>query len=222
MLNKNDLVKQFELVVKQEIINHNNQILMTNQSLNEMREFQQEQEKKQSQMNGKFSEGLSKIANNCHENEKEIKNLYYKIDNKFNDFFLLISKLTIVVDSYNQMHIELKTLVDDLDKKVNDLELKIYRLDKIFSKFVSSLAEYETKLLHKTDEKVFKLKEEINSKPSEALFEKDELLKIINIYRVDSIGIKEWIKKVHQCNFINEKKIENIYTLIDRLNKKIG
>lgn len=222
MLNKNDLAKQFELVVKQEIINHNNQILMSNQSLNEMREFQQSKEEKQTQINFKLSTSLDKTFEDSKQIEKALKDFSFRTLNTFQECFTLLDKLSLIVNSSNQDCVESKVNLEKLDSKVSDLEIKIYRLDKLISDFSISLNEYETKLTNRIESKLEKLKLEINNMPSEALQVKDDLSKIMDVDRIDSKGIQEWIKKVHQCNFVNEKKIENIYTLIERLNTKIG
>ena len=49
-----------------------------------------------------------------------------------------------------------------------------------------------------------------------------DLEKVLEEYKLDSTGVLKEIQVYKKSMFIIEKKIENIYTLIERLDKRIS
>lgn len=219
MLKKQDLVNKFDVLTKQEIKNHNDQILATNLSINKLRLEIEDWEIKLSALEIKSTNDLIKS--------------HTDMENKFQLIVKVIDVLSKSLDKEHNVSLTnnsiilemLKTKSDNLDveKKIHIIQEIVEATHKSFNKkldvaidsFKGALQEL-SKIFHEKigilDVKLFnqsqnenKIKSDLESKLDIVKLEKDSLMKEINILKKDS--------------FITEKKIENIYTLIDRLQK---
>jgi len=222
MLRKKDLVKQFELVVKQEIIEHNKAITASNLAMNKHREYVEEE--------------LNKLKNN----HKLLVNEYSFVSSGFNNFLSdnnsfrdSLSKLdSKCYEVHEKTHKEVKSL-DNLanaihgkymllDKSTSDLRLYLSSLEKKLEDIAKKLESESEKTNNKIEKAIKKLKKEILELPSEASEVREELLEILSMNKIDNEGLLREIKVLKKTVFINEKKIENLYTLIERINKKLA
>jgi len=64
------------------------------------------------------------------------------------------------------------------------------------------------------------MKQDLDESPSPAECVKQELKKDLECHKVDVVGILRELNIYKTENQITQKKIEHIYTLIDRLTKK--
>lgn len=219
MINRQDLVDKFEVITKQEIKNHNDAILATNIAINRL-------EEKINEIVIYFDKRLNGIIN-------ENSNKNFRIDEKFEHQLLFfkelkkeITNIRINIKEFNEKLIN--EISEKVNKKENNIEFK--RLKEVLERQIETTNEKisQERLLTITDNKIVRndivetvkvitnymqmqeaicdeLVISIEQKSDLFKLEKDSLMKEINILKKES--------------FITEKKIENIYTLIDRLQK---
>lgn len=217
MLKRDDLVKQFELVVKQEIVNHNDQIYQSNQSINSLRNKLFELEKSISILQAKEGSIHQKLSSEILQNFKDLKlmigeqsrksfSIESDLKNKTEDIKNL-NKLIQICFDVNADHYK---SFGEMQKKLNNLSEEIKYLD-------LELNNCKNSVLKKSFQYSDKIKQEIESKESEAQKVKDELKAQMDIDRVDFNSVMKEILLIKKQSFIQEKKIENLYTTIDRL-----
>lgn len=215
LINK-QLVDQFQNVVKAEIRKHNNAIEKTDEAL----------------------DTLKKTFSKFYEENKNTKStteaLYGQILKDFKDF----------TDEISYSFKDQRIFIKENDKKLNKI---IEEFEETINNLVNCeyFEEYRIDMLHdlNSQKKQFEdskeeLREEIydsykknrdyihsTSKESDERSDDIEgilvsLKKDLEEYKTDAVGILRENEVVKKTMFIMEKKIENIYTLIERLNKK--
>jgi len=220
MLKRNDLAKQFELVVQQEIINHNEQILASNLSINEMRILIDDMQQKQDLVNQSLSSTISRMNQNgvdLSESVLRLSKQISSISNDFNDFrekskndVKLLVENAVSEHAKNEKSLK---IIKDLQCIVKCLESSFVGLSFRFFQEIQD----ESKELKKEIEKS---KKEILSLPSEAQLVKKDLEDRFAISRVDIQGLKKEIELLKKDSFIIEKHVEHLFTQIERM--KVG
>jgi hypothetical protein len=221
MIKKKDLVKQFELITQQEIKNHNDQILASNKAINKLKEELLILSKETSFSWTALIEKVNKIQQTQREDKEEIVKLNGMLSKKDRESAVIVNR------NYREM--------STLDQSIETT----YRMTKQHSKELEGLVNYRRELAEKLERQkqamltiasqtkaqikidVLRVKDEILSMPSEALEVKKELGEELAAYKIDADGLMKEIKHLKKTNFIQEKKIENLYTLIERLEAKI-
>lgn len=217
MLKRDDLAKQFELVVKQEIKNHNDQMLATNISINEMKEILKAQA-------NLYENELAKFHHRQVIQEIELgnsKQAFCELSEKFERFindmnaFSEKCKSEIKLSVENSVNAHSKNeaslnIINSLDQKLEDLTDSVVGLSFNFSKEIEDASKSLKKEIEKS-------KKEILSLPSEAQAVKKELQDQMSIDRVDFTGLIREVNICKKTSMIIEKNIENLYTHIERL-----
>lgn len=211
------LVDQFENVVKEEIRQHNLAIAKNDNSLKELqetfREFYEEHKNLKStnealyyKTQKHFDDSNHAISESYKEQrafiKKNDKKLHKTIDEFEQNYTNLVSH-DLLFAFKNEIYEAFSTIYKELEGKKEDLKKDIYLS---YIKNRSYINDHRLK----TDERFHEANENIQS-----------LLKELEIYKVDSKGVLREIEVAKREMFIMEKKIENIYTLIERLNKRI-
>jgi len=222
MIRRNDLVKQFELVVKQEIINHNKAVSASNQLINSLKNE------------------LNSLSNSFKEKYRDDWNRELSFDKKIEliekDIVLLrkeIADLSLISAKTSQDFDETKQSIKKelndhiseeksfeerlqyLDDRIHDLKKKISNLENFIRQESAELIRRFTKSLSNT-------KEEILSRPDGIALVKQELTKKLEEGKVEKDGLIRELDVLKKQNFIQDKQIENLYTLIERLTNKIA
>lgn len=109
----------------------------------------------------------------------------------------------------------IKEIIRSIESNKNELTKKVKSLGDAISQVSSSSR-------HNLDKEIDKFKKYLNEKPSEIEPIKKELEKKIEIASVDRDGVMKEIAVVKKSLLITEKQIENIYTLLERVNKKVS
>ncbi len=217
MLNRNDLSKQFSLVVQQEIKNHNDQMLSTNISINEIKEEIRKNKEEQNKINVEFASQITKINTNCLELSECALNLsknFYNLQKKLDEF---IEKATKEIKLFVENSIVAHSKHEHNKNSIEDLKFEISNIqDDIIGRSNYQTQELELNL-KKSKEYTEKCKKEILEIPSEAQEVKVELQKQMSIDRVDFQSIMREMQVYKKTCFILEKNQEHIYTLIERL-----
>jgi hypothetical protein len=219
MLKRNDLSKQFELVVQQEIKNYQDSLNFVLQSIKELKE-------EIKQVNDQALENYALLHSEQNDLKIELQNLrdvfmesYKTFHNHINDQY--------VVNQRNQNQIN--NLTSEILKKINfdgnfqskfeNLWGEISELKKTTDKNNRVLNDNLDDLLRRFRQGILKAKEEIRQEPSELSLVKTQLEERIVSHSVDVEGIMRELRIYKHDNMVTQKKIENIYTLIERLKK---
>ncbi len=219
MLNRNKLVDQFEQVVQQEIKNHNDQILATNMSIQEFRNQLIEIKAIIASLQANFGSEVQRLKN-------EIDKLKASNQNIRDDVSAFISINISDKNRFEEKSNEILESVVIHNTTIKNIELHLNRIDEFNIKTRMCLVD----LLKKSDEdctylkkhslnSVEKLKEEILSIPSEIPELKKEFEQKIATSYVDFQGAMKELARVKRTSFVQEKQIENLHILIERLEK---
>lgn len=220
MLKRNDLVKQFELVTKQEIKNYQDQF---NAVLQQIRDVKISIEQVQNQHLEKYA--LLHSAQG--ELIAEIKEIRKKCDSRADKLSRIESDQSFVNHQNCGIFAEInKAIVRKQEdqsffhKKIDSIWAEIYKLNANAKSTENVIAENSSSLTKRLAKSIEQTKQEIKSAPSDCDNLKKEMNAKLMSAVVDSAGLLREIAVIKKENIIFEKKIENLYTLIERLKKK--
>lgn len=222
MISRKDIVSRFEDTVKQEIINHNREVESSNQRLNQLTE---KLDKLSLYIEEKFSKITNFIAEKIQCPEKRIDAQSEQISENTKTLNDLIKFCDFHAQKINQIEkdiIEINNQIESIIVEQKQLSTDISHVHKACFLVRTELIGRMESNIHKVSNELKTEIENLKNKPSEALDVKEELLKKMEIDRVDFNGVMRELDVVKRTSFIQEKKIENIYTLIERIKKKLG
>jgi hypothetical protein len=222
MLNRKDLSKEFELVVRQEIKNYNDTVLSTNISLNRCNQKLDDLAK---EINTRFAVYESKLL------EKDSKSNIQKesLDQTLSRLLMMIgnleSKLLSNLNdsiSSSQKSNEVYSKKEDVYRVINHIGSDLTALNLKILSIKEDYAHQIKCISREFKEELERFKRELLDRPSEAIKVKQDLEKKIDSVSIDAEGVLKEIRVYKKESMIIEKKIENIYTLIERLNKRVS
>ena len=217
MLKRNDLVKQFELVVKQEIINHNDQMATTNKRIQKIYEEIESLNLKESKQFALLLDGLNNLRKYTHEIENsidlDIKNNYeyfeFNLNHLKNDINEIQEGLAEICNDY------IGVLTFNLTR--NDLIDKLNAITQEYLNFKQEILFHSSQLEKKLDTKFSQFSKQVETSPKEIDIIKQELLKKIEEQSNDNEGILKELRLAKKSIYINEKHIEYLVTKIKKL-----
>jgi predicted DNA binding CopG/RHH family protein len=222
MIRRNDLAKQFELVVKQEVKNHNDSILATNISIEDIR-------KEIRSMEARHQAEMLLIKEQILDFKLKFNSISEKNDNQKSKLDSHIHDSSRIAE---RNHRNYENVMSDLDKvdqvlKSHDRKHSQISHDKNFqSEQFESLAKdirIEIRLeCARTMQHAKALCKAIEDKPSEVDKLRDEISERLSASNIDVKGVYQEIDAFKRDCYYVEKKLENIYTLIERLQKKVN
>jgi hypothetical protein len=222
MLNRNDLAKQFELVVKQEIKNYQDSLNFVLQSIRELKESVEHVHQEQLENYAVLHSSYVGLQGDL----SAVKNLIFSYGIKFDKFQREQNNLNdsssknisdigeIIQDKINNENI-LKSEIEDITQKFSALREAIESIDNKYSGDINNIS-------YRYQRDIQKTKEEILNAPTKADVVKKELSEKLDSHKVDVAGIMRELNIFKKENHITQKKIENIYILIERLQKSEG
>lgn len=219
MLKKSDLSKQFELVVQQEIKNYQDSLNFVLQSIRELKESI-EDGRSESLKNHGFTCSLYNFLKTDIANLKvDWGDISKKLDSFLSDQDDVNDKNSVEIrDIKNTVLSQINIFknfyqkFDDFDREINNLKKSVDGHKRVFNDNLDDQA-------RKFREDMNRLKQEIVESPSEISQVKEYLENKISCHRVDVDGLLKELRILKHENMVTEKKIENIYTLIERLKK---
>lgn len=221
MIKRNDLAKQFELVVQQEIKNHNDQMLATNLALNDVRKLSLDQKNFQESVNNAFGSEITKINIKLVELTEITLEISRKLKSCIQDSkdFQEKAKSEIQLAITNGMlaHSKIEksfALSYDISNKADNIKESVAALINYFTREIGDFAK-------KIRKEITESKQEILALPSEAQKVKNDLEAKMSIDRVDFEGVMRELQLTKRDSLIKEKKIEKLFILIERLEKRI-
>lgn len=221
MLKKNDLAKQFELLTKQEIKNYNDSLNFVLQSIRDL-------DDQIAKLKSDFHESLAviqsaqgKISTDILKNSEEIHCLNKKLDRFINDQSCMNERnAREILDITDALHNKIRSDCY-FDNRFREIKNLIDSVSRHSIKTQSQISEVSESLSKKFTNALIKTKNEIIDRPSDLSIFMNKVEEKISAYRIDVSGIMREISVIKKENIVVEKKLESIYTLIDRL-KKLG
>lgn len=217
MLNKKDLVKQFELATLQEIKNYNDSLYTINQSLNGLRDSVKNLSKKVDENHALITSQKTLLESDLNSLKKDMENFSSRVSSELNDVRKVQRNQADTMLSMSGMIAICLNKHSDVDKKFYRYEEDVRNTNKMSQEFKKNADSNLIDFQRKVSKHIDKTKQEIISIPSEALALKGELEDKLQSYKLDVFGVLQEMEKNKHSTFVIQKQIENIYTLIERL-----
>lgn len=219
MLKRNDLAKQFELVVQQEIKNYNDSLNYILQSLrdlkDEIRHVREESLENHAAIHG--------LQNDMSIEIKALKEslvaLSLRFERSLNDQRVVNERNALEMRDITSTVINKLSLENNFKHEIANLWNEIFKLKDKTDTSNRVLNDNLDDLLRRFRQEILKMKQEILEAPTEASLVRTQLDEKIAAHKVDVAGIMRELTIYKKDNLIVQKKIENIYTLIERLQK---
>jgi len=214
MLKGQDLAKQFELVVKQEIINHNQQISQSNQSFQKLRIDVEQDSIKTKRI-------LDDLDSRCSQLRSENKGIiegHQKFSAEMQNLLQFVNESIVVLGTKFRAYCDAQEgeylTLGDFSKFKENLD-KDKKSFKVVTKDLKSEIDWASKYLQdQVKASLGKFREEIAIRPSNLIELEVRLQEKIESMRVDRDGIMKDVHVVQRKNFEQSKHIENIYMLM--------
>lgn len=216
MLHKQDLVKEFELIVKQQIIDHNKLMTATNISLQDIKKTHQDILKK-IDLNINYFRSKLKEIDIAKFNSDELRDKQY---NEINRRLVFLSNyINTNIDYIKDIHnkdLEKFVYADDIINSNERQNEKLEDLRKYIEKVNSDLMLVENRQTNNLYVELDNLQKDISDEFKDKKKFIEKLENKIDIQKVDNAGLireNEVLKKrVH----ILEKKVEKLFTLANK------
>lgn len=219
MLKKNDLAKQFELVVQQEIKNYNDSLSAINSKLNSLSAEINNVEQKMVKNNATVCSQIKSLEIEIQKIKCNLEFGQKKLESKTNDQDVKLENHKKSLFTLHELEKKNAEHLNELLRKIQFLSDDLKNVFHLFSKTERHFCNELTAIEFKLNKNIFKAKEEILSQPSEAHKVRKDLEEKISSHSLDVNGIMKEIRFSRHDMMVMEKKIENIYTLIERLQK---
>ena len=219
MLKKSDLAKQFELVVQQEIKNYQDSLNFVLQSINEIKGSILDNHKEFSEKHSFVHNILINLNIELQELKESNSQLSQKCERTKTDQKFVNERNTIEMRDISSALLAKINDQNNFQVKIENLWKEIYKLKSDTATNKRTLNESLDDLLRRFRQEILKAKTDILETPTEASLIKTQLEEKISRHVIDVEGIMKELRVFKQHNMITEKKIENIYTLIERLKK---
>ena len=205
--------KRFDALVKQEMVEHQRIISSHHKEMQALRDLVNSTAERYDSLLNRVESRLLELTSEVEKNVGLIKETLSRYE------IVIYEQKKTILEFYNHLenlHLTYSNKVE-VEKFKKDVDVK---LNESTRERINSFqeAQRETKFLVQTlSEDVAKLKREIQN---QSLFLKEEIEHKSSVSKIDKDGVLAHIKSYDKSIFIIEKKIENIYTLIDRINKR--
>jgi len=219
MISKNDLVKEFELVVKQEIIEHNKSITASNLALNDHKAFVDEELKKQKNNHRLLVNEYGLVSQKFNSVSLTSSNLKERIQKSEIEVSKIIDRKNVELETVNKSVESVHRYQVKVDKTIKDLEIKLTSIKKDIKNILKEQELEKEQIKNKIEKSSKKLKDEILSLPSEIEAVKIKFMDELSMHKIDNEGLMKEIKVLKKTIFINEKKVEYLITMIERMLK---
>lgn len=217
-LTRQDMAKEFSLIVQQEIKNHNDVVLSSHASIEEFK-------RKINQISNELEKKLLLSSKSCSENHQAIKALdkimedaIAEFTRKLNDSNALmlsnfngIKKSIEARESYFLTLDGFREFESKIDQWVSHLKISFHSQKQYLLDEINSLSK-------SIAQEIDKCRQEIDSKINLCKQEVKEINKSLDVFAVNYSGVLSEIERCKKRCFVIEKNIENIYIQIKRNN----
>lgn len=220
MLKKTDLAKQFELLTQQEIKNYQDSLNFVLQSIKDLKEEIEHLRQESLENHAAIHSVQCGMAIEIDHNREQINNFRLRHDGYYHEQRAENEKNALDSIEIMQTLRVFQTLAQQFKDNFVSISHKIEHLKNDHSQTKERLSDSVDDLLRRFSSDLDKTKQEILDAPTEASIVRDQLEQKIDSHKVDVAGIMKELTIFKKENFVIEKKLENIYTLIERLQKK--
>jgi alpha-D-ribose 1-methylphosphonate 5-triphosphate diphosphatase PhnM len=216
-LQKKDLAKEFSDLVQQEVKNHNDSMLATNQALNEMRqkleEFKENCEIKSAAfqntcslqlgafgvLRDRFEQSMAKLQREVNDHEKQRRVDLISLRKSFEDRETYYMTIT----GFDQFNVKMDQWTANIQRAFNVQQ--------------DSSRQQTDRICEETRNAIEILRKAVQKSIDEEIAERKEQDVTLDHFAVNFAGMQREIEIVKKRCFIIEKNIENLYTQIERV-----
>jgi len=221
MLKRKDLAKEFELVVQQEITNHNNSILATNVSLSEFR-------LELSELRDLIKTSKSYTDSISLELKQEIINKHSLLNANVANATVSADKKLCSIKSDLTQHESLLSSLEQTKGQISTVDEEIIKLGKIVSSSLDSLratcdnlAQLIEQKHEQSNAKIFELSQRVDLAFCQSTSLEQALINKISTNAIDTDAMLKEMRTFRRETHVMEKHLEDIYTKIDRIKEKV-
>ena len=222
MLKKSDLAKQFELITQQEIINYKNSLSQIFEKLEllkkEVIEIKEKNHDSLAAIDARFQQLESAFSVYKDSVAVDVKRLYMQQSDQAVESLNYQRAFNQMLAEFNARTMHLGNVRENFANVHEQID-KHGQFNKALHEHVQRKLDEIPLAIKKSAEKV---KDEILNAPSEASIVRTQLEEKIDSHKVDVQGIMRELQIYKKEAFIVQKKIENIYTLIARLQEGLN
>ena len=217
MMQKKDLAKEFSLIVQQEIKNHNDSILATNISLEDLKRQLEGFKEKSGKDLAAMSSSLTLHKSAISQIEERARGVLSGVLRQLNDLAASQEKQTSgILKSIKDRESYFLT-IDGFKQFQSKVDEWIAHLKLSFSLQRDRLAEEVETVSRKLQASLDALDNSLSKKITGEVKEREKINKTLDYF---SINFSGFIREIEICKkrcFIIEKNIENLYTQIERI-----
>jgi hypothetical protein len=216
-LERSNLAKEFSDVVKQEIKNHNDSILATNVSLNEMRNSLEIAQHFSSTEHLKFNAMFIAHQTALNIISEEFKSKIAKLQRESNDRSAQAkADLASVRKAFDDRLTYFMTIdgFDYFSKKIDQWSANIQRSFEVQNDVMRQRCD---RILDETKQAIEILRGAVQKSIDQEIEDRKDQDVTLDHFAVNFAGMQQEIEKTKKRCFIIEKNIENLYTQIERL-----
>jgi methyl-accepting chemotaxis protein len=217
MLKKNDLAKQFELLVQQEIKNYNDSLSSIFQTINELRESIHEVHEEALENYAVLHSFQTDLGIKFQNFEERFNEFVQKVDRQIYDQQIINERNAYIMNEMSQaIHLKIQSdaffmgKIKEFENDVREEARKSVELHHASAKAMNELIEWTRKSFQKH-------KDEINSRPPP----QDPLLRHLDekleSHTVDVEGLLKELRIMRKDIMIGDKKFEAIFMILDKL-----
>lgn len=216
-MKRQDLADQFELIVKQEIINYNNKVVAVNTALEALKNRVIDLAHDEASNRGDSISRDKALEISINKNREDITSIKYSFDSRINDIISQNYKVSQEVRCDSKRLDDLENWIKDFHKDIAAIKGIVASVRDENEKIVVSIKGELDRHYHKACKNLSQMEDSILSRPSEALEVKKELEKKICEKNVEITGIHEAFDHFTKKYYYIEKQIEDIYNKFSRI-----
>ncbi len=208
---------EVDLRVAQELKNNKDFIYRTNQEIQNLKGLVNDLNEQHQKLIAKFDSETKSVVIDFENHSDENKQLTHKLELRIsefeNSFNKVLSGITSKIDHVCRSY----SSNDQVDRKFNQIADGLECFEESFSKLCGDLAACVMTLQGNIKEESNLIRKELAPKPQDHLATKAEIDDRLNVFKVDFDGLVREIALLKKAVSYDDKKFENIYTLIERL-----
>ena len=222
MMDKNTLIKRFEDKTKQEIINHNRAIESYHSSIGCLRGDLNSLRKNFQEKMNELHSWIQLEQSGLKEKIQLSLTAIHKADSKCNDS---IHSIKVVSDAHNMVKDKVYEISSDVSVLAETVVIQsksIFNLSQHVEQIKTGFFNEIERLKNVFTDRHADFLKENSIKPKEVEILGDRLDYQIDIVKCNQTGTHDELEIVKKDVKYMKKQIENIYTLLDRINDKLG
>ena len=191
----------------------------SNLALNDHKAFVDEELKKQKNNHRLLVNEYGLVSQKFNSVSLTSSNLKERIQKSEIEVSKIIDRKNVELETVNKSVESVHRYRAKVDKTIKDLEIKLTSIKKDIKNILKEQELEKEQIKNKIEKSSKKLKDEILSLPSEIEAVKIKFMDELSMHKIDNEGLMKEIKVLKKTIFINEKKVEYLITMIERVLK---